>query len=442
MTSILTFAVFARDVDPLMIRTALKRHKVVFLVERQSAVYEWVSKIISPSDLLIYSVDESRIDASFSAFEQILYFSNIKDLLDEHGISHLVTTERISPLVNRWARESGLLFIGTDYATKLQFENKIWFDEFMLRNNIPKPDSVTATLGEYTYSGESKIVMQDPDSYGGEGTYFINSASDLAHLRKLKSKDLEKKFLFRNFIDGMSYGITIFISPSKIAVSPLRLQCFYPSESKTRPFAGIQWVDDLHLSPELRKNITTLFTSLGLRLHSEKFLGFANIDFIANANNEIFVIECNPRFSAATSHVIKFPELLGNLNSLDELMLSYSQSTPYSSQPHVMKHDSSFRGSYINIDIIPKNKEHMVIKRSYPYGLYSVDGSGISFISPDISQFKYSGREIVYFSDAEVGKVYHERTTASYIWSDFPLYDTTGNLSNEGNKLVTYFNQV
>lgn len=192
-----------------------------------------------------------------------------------------------SPALRVWAARNEVELCGTDGR---DLEDKIVFDRLLRQLDIPVPERDPK---------EGPFVVQLPDSRGGEGTFFVDSAAEVSRLRKQHGR-----VLVRRRIAGETLGVTIRIEDSAggppFRVSPLRRQL-----TRAGVFLGIEWVAtraQASLNPSLRR--------LAEHLRSKQMRGWFSFDVVVDADEKAWFIECNPRFTAATPQILQH-KLLG-----------------------------------------------------------------------------------------------------------------------------------
>ena len=369
-------------------------------------------------------------------FSGIVRNSNLLKKIKSNRITHLLIHHAVDSSLEKWAKQNNLSLIAPNFKLAQKLENKIWFNNFLVKNNLPTPmaEIWLPKAGEWLI--KSKVVVQEPSSRGGEGTYFINSWAEVKKLIKFDKIKPDKKYLVRQFINGVACGITIFINHNTIALSTLRVQCYGPKNKMgQKEFQGIQWLDSRILNNKLRQEINQVFFLLGKSLKQLGYIGYANIDFMFG-NSKIYILECNPRFAASTAQLLLFPENISSINTAklyldDSLFAAKSRSSKFFSFPK-----SNFNGSILYISVRAKK---IVIKNYYPAGVYRLVGNKIKFIESDITKLGRQARSFIFYSDTQPGEVLESETVVGLIITNFSLYDSRGKLNKYGKIMVEYF---
>lgn len=172
---------------------------------------------------------------------------------------------------------------------------------------VSREDFLKKTFVEVWAHWERPFVVQraDFDVAGEMGTFFIRSETDWNKAFEILSKDDRYHTLTLSpFIEGQSVSMVGCITPQGVLTSTLQLQLIDVPESlhgqlPTGVFLGHDWVFR-PWSERVEKTAQTVVESIGAYLSEKGFKGIFGIDFLYDKNtDEIFPIECNPRFTGA-----------------------------------------------------------------------------------------------------------------------------------------------
>ncbi len=376
--------------------------------------------------------------------EEILQHSDIAPLMHHNKIDALLMTGKCLSSHHRWAVEHSIRLIVTPLEQQQYFENKITFDRYLDEHHIPKPAS---EIGKFPTAPAlldcGKTVIQIADSWGGEGTFFIQNETEWNDL--CQQFPSPTSYLARSFIHGISYGITVFICADHIALSPLRSQCFYDLPQlidKTPIFAGIQWIPSQKITAKAKTNLNQVFQTLGQLMHQSGYRGYANFDFIISEKQEIYLIECNARFSAAVTQIIHFPhELLSGVNSLPIFINEQLDPKPYARNPTIHPFpSSSYEGAFLQIQAFPHlTQSPFVVRNLYPTGICRLLVGQINFIDPNISKL-FTEKDFFVFSPfSHINPILTNLTMMANIISNFPLFDDNTRFNTDAKTILSYF---
>lgn len=419
-----------------------------YIVHRGSEEEAWVKKFISQGQILPYEfIKKINGYPNGQSTLSIMNNSNLYSLLTKYDISHLLITIAKSSKREEWAKEHGITLVYTEFEKQMRYENKIWFDTFLKKNNISSPKSFLYTYDVHKFSipFTGKVVLQKANSLGNSGTYILNTIEDIKKLIEKNSIQPNEEYLLREFISGKTYGIELFINSSTIAMSQARMQCFYDHEDIEgfRWFNGTQLVPTQEFSVSLQSKITTLFTQLGKLLHNDKYLGYAGIDCIIDDNENVFILECNPRFTSTSPLLIHYKETFSGLDTSNMFLEDFFASTPYSTSPHTFSYPTSVcNGSVLRLLLDPHSKKkRMKIKNIFPIGLYTCIDGKIEYKSPDIRNMGNTENEFIYYVDMKKNDWYYPNYFMGEIFANFPLFTKEGRVNEDGKTLLSHFTQ-
>lgn len=429
--------VLPKGLDDLVQALVFPKTKVFYLTEKNSPEADWIEEFLPKKQILEYVFSNEPKNLDRNNLENILRYSNLTEVLKKQKIKFLVFSNSHSLFLKKWSEEYKIQIIATPYPLQKKFENKIWFDRFLAKHKIPRPESRIYNFSRKTPIFKNKMVLQKAHSWGSEGTFFLKNEKDFNELIADKKIKKNENCLLRQFVQGKSYGITVFVGSDLIALSALREQCFYPEKQFGKiNFAGIQWVLSQTISAELAQKINAIFSQLGKLLHREKFLGYANFDFIADQNAQVYLIECNPRFSASNPQLLQFPALIGEISTEQFFLRDFLKNKKFEEfQLHAFQNKNRFAGTNLQIKVPPKT----TIQKLFQNGLYGFKKNEITYLDADIRQLKFQGKEFLFHSNTSLGRYYPEMMDIANVITNFPLFDQAGKLNLDGQKIVRKF---
>lgn len=421
----LRLAYFARGLDGLFL-PPIAGCETFALLRAGSPEADWAGTIVPRAAALVYRLRGHEADP-YPSTGDVLRDSDVARVLQRRGISALLLSSSFTLEVRDWAQRHGVRILAADYEDQERLENKLWFDRFLARHQIPRPESAVVVAGEHSalsvLSDAGPVVVQRADSMGGEGTYFLTSLSEWPKVAGDLPLPRGERCLARRFVSGRPLGISVFVAPGLVALSAVRLQCYYPRHGgeDRRLFAGVQWLPAKSLAPHLCGRINAVFQRLGTLLYRRKYFGFANFDFLADSEDQVWVIECNPRMSAATPQLLAQPELSGGVSLGRKLLEGFARPRrwprAFASSPLPM---TDYAGA--TLDITGQSSTSQPVRREFASRPHS-DRAG----------------EVAVYSLASKGQVATSETTLATILADFPLYDARGNLNAAGRRLTAHF---
>jgi len=437
MSNPIKIGVFFQNYLPLLISRQTPNLDFFYFVGENSLIKDCVKKIIPEEKIIYFKLKRQNDPLSRYSSSEIIKKSNFPQLIKENKINYLIPSFLLSPFVQNWGKKNGIKIIFTDSRFKI-LENKIYFDQFLKENDLPKPASgiVNFPGSKITFSDQT-CVIQDPTSSGGYGTFFVKSQNEVQKMLDQGLLKPNKNYLIREFVKGPSYGISVFISPKIIALSAARKQCFQKLTNHSGGFLGMQW--ETSLPSKTIEQINATFGKIGNFLFHKGFLGFANFDFIVSENGNIFIIECNPRFSDATAHLLVFPQLISGLPVGKLFIESFVTKRPCLKPKFYPYPDSTFSGSVLNIRVFADKKNPYLTKRDFKSGLYLSKNGGLDYLSPDPREMSLNEKQLIFFSQVKTGQVYKETSTIAYSLSNYALFNNDGQVNAEGEKILKSF---
>jgi len=418
------------------------QNQLVFFAPKGKVEEKWAKSFLPLENVVCYNLKDKNISMAVLDLDGVVKNSDITKKLKNLGVEFFLLHHSASKFLNDWQNKSKVKLISSGFKWR-KLEDKIFFDNFLAKNKLPKPESEIYFWGKPKIKIRGRAVLQDPNSEGGEGTYFVNDMSEITNLfsrGKLKKKN---RYLLRKYIDGQSFGITVLSSPCTIGVSAIRTQCYGEKNfSNRRQFFGVQWVSAKELGLDIKLKIEKVFFSLAESLKKIGFFGYANIDFIIGNDGNIYIIECNPRFSASTSQLVQFPEIIGGLNTTDVYFDYFlGNHNSHFSKRYSGLMSSKFQGSVLHLET-PNLKKSYLIKREYRNGIYKFEKGKINFLTPDITDFDTKGSKFIFYSDTSSGESIEKDTVIGLVISNFPLYTKSGIPKDKMKVIINKFSLV
>ena len=201
-------------------------------------------------------------------------------------------------------RERGATMIGTDCEAIERAENRDSFEKLLLELNIPRPKGRAVTKIEDGVKTAAEIgypVLVRPSFVlGGRAMQIVGNEEQLRHyLRTAVEIDADKPVLVDKYIQGKEVEVD--------AVSDGR-DVFVPGIMELVERTGIHSGDSISVYPAFSisdkvKGIILQYTKkLGLGIG---IVGLFNIQFIVDKNEQVYIIEVNPRSSRTVPFLSK-----------------------------------------------------------------------------------------------------------------------------------------
>jgi predicted ATP-grasp superfamily ATP-dependent carboligase len=396
-------------------------------------------------DFLARSIDRRRIiplkgSRTLEPFindEEVIAKTDINQKIKEFGITHFLPSYRNSLKIEAWVKENKLKILFSPFELQKRLENKIYFDKLLKKSQVASPASVVLnSIKDIELITAFPVVAQLPESEGSEGTFVARSLSELKNWwRKCRPKTA----LVREFINGLPYGATIIVSKSGLLLSAVRAQASTPLSPKNTPF-GVQWLPSAKLSRSAKRNIENSLIKVGEILRGQKYLGVANIDFILHKDCA-YILECNPRFSAATSQLALNAKLLHNCDLTFEHIKAFSSTRNSAVKKFLPK--TSFAGCSLEVTDFIKDSLNLKIKVDNPLpkiGYYYLDKDKL-FCSTKKPLGK-AGKTFFFYTSLSLSKRIFEETSLASIYTDFPCYFASADKLSKNKNLKSLLKKV
>ncbi len=250
-----------------------------------------------------------------------------------HATSYLLGSYAFQAFLASRRGPYKLLFYQTTppIVKKLQEQNIAWignrpesFDDVLLKSNfralleslnlphlpilrIPKQEALAKTFQQIYAQWSQAVVMQrgDFDVSGEQGTFFIKNENDWQTACTILAPDERfKEIQISPFIQGPSLSMLGCITHQGVLTSTLQLQFIDVPEAlhgqlPTGVFLGHDW-GFCPWNKEAETTAQKVVEAVGAHLASKGFKGIFGIDFIYDEQKqELFPLECNPRFTGA-----------------------------------------------------------------------------------------------------------------------------------------------
>lgn len=410
------------------------------LVAKGTVEDKWISQFLSSGQIIRYAVNSKIKSLEDTEYDELMPNSDITAKIKNAGLKNLWLISNVDNMdfLAKWSKKNNLKIITANFALQNKIENKVWFDGFLKKNNLPAPLSQVVNFKvKPVIKLKGEFVLQEELTAGGHGTFFLKKPDEISDLIKQKKVTKNKKYLLRQFVSGKPYGITVFIAPKQIYLSQLRLQCVGAEYHHERHFLGLQWLPNQKLTKGAQIEINNVFGKAGKLLRTLGFNGFANFDFILTEQNKVAIIECNPRFSAATAQLLKFSDLADKIDILGTF-LGVKKKTP---EKIFKLGNQNFSGSMLELNWQSGFKnDKKVIAKIYNNGVYSYSSGRIKFLTPDIRNFSKASKQFVYLSLLDRGDILTAGSSLGQIMTNFPIYSFLGKINKDGEQLRRHFN--
>lgn len=201
-------------------------------------------------------------------------------------------------------REHGVTIIGTDCAAIERAENRDSFEKLLLELNIPQPKGMAVTNIEDGVKAAAEIgypVLVRPSFVlGGRAMQIVSKEADMRHyLKTAVEVDVDKPVLVDRYIKGKEVEVDAICDGRDV---------FIPGIMELVERTGVHSGDSISVYPpfsisnKVKGTILRYTKKLGLGIG---IVGLFNIQFIVDENDDVFIIEVNPRSSRTVPFLSK-----------------------------------------------------------------------------------------------------------------------------------------
>ena len=228
---------------------------------------------------------------------------NVIDLEQPLGVIVELGGQTAINLADR-LEQLGVNIIGSSNEAIAKAENRQLFEDLLIKLNIPEPKGTTVTRLEDGVKAANEIgypVLVRP-SYvlGGRAMQIVTDDEQLlAYLENAVAIDEKQPVLIDKYIQGRECEVDAICDGKDV---------FIPGIMEHIEATGVHSGDSISVFPsmtlneEVKKTITDYTVKLGLEIG---IVGLFNIQFIVDPNNNVSIIEVNPRSSRTVPFLSK-----------------------------------------------------------------------------------------------------------------------------------------
>ena len=221
-------------------------------------------------------------------------------------------------------------WINAAAAAKLNrfLEDKNQFFEFCQKNNLPVIPSNIDLFNQknflnYQKKYGDKLVIQSHFGWAGNSTFLGHNWEAIKD-----SFALDTPVKFSPFITGYSLINNCCLTKTGLVQSPPALQLTGIKPLTQNPFAtvGRQWPSNA--PKKIIDQVNQITTDFSQNIQKLNYQGFFGLDFLVDQNQQVFLLECNPRLTASFAFYTQL-EIDQNLTPLFLLHLLQFISLPF-----------------------------------------------------------------------------------------------------------------
>lgn len=239
-----------------------------------------------------------------------LYF----DPLTKEDVANIINTEKPYGVVvqfggqtaiklTRYLADMGVNILGTSADDIDAAEDRERFDELLEKCNIPRPAGLTVMTTEEALSAAKElgypVLMRPSYVLGGQNMIIAHSDKDIVeYMAIITSHMIENPVLIDKYMMGTEVEVDAICDGTDFLI---------PGIMEHVERAGVHSGDSIsiypaqNLSPKITETIIRYTGLLAKELHA---VGLINIQYVVY-NNEVYVIEVNPRSSRTVPYISK-----------------------------------------------------------------------------------------------------------------------------------------
>lgn len=203
---------------------------------------------------------------------------------------------------------AGVALFAARLALRRYFDNKVAARQLFSSLHLPEPkwmaanptDAAVARVGTnvgYPY------VARAPFSNAGTSTFLVRCEDDARRLIERTGHERILKWLFEQYIPGLSLNVNAVASQRRIVVFVPSIQILGEATGRDTPFAFCG--NDYAAAQELPRTVLLTVSSqtqvIARRMVEAGFRGIFGVDFVVDADGLSYPCEINPRFQHSTA---------------------------------------------------------------------------------------------------------------------------------------------
>ena len=257
-----------------------------------------------------------KIEIKNSAYllKQDLVINFIKSHSQSKKLKPIIIPFKASAKIEKICQENDWIYAAVPSSLNRQLEDKINFNKICKENNLPVIPGAIDKLNQenfekYQKQLTSKLIIQGRFSWAGKKTFIAEKWSEIKD--KIEERTTVK---YSSYLPAYSLTNNCVITKKGLIQSPPALQYNNILSLSSNPFStvGRQW--PAFIPDNVKEEIKKITESFSKLITSLNYKGFFGLDFLVN-ENQIFLIECNPRLTASTD-IYTQAEFKNNINPL------------------------------------------------------------------------------------------------------------------------------
>jgi glutathione synthase/RimK-type ligase-like ATP-grasp enzyme len=384
-----------------------------------------------------------QIEFAFTADEEkLIENTNLEELIKAKEVDAFMPDTYTSDFLEKWGKKNGVKMISTANKLQKKYEDKIFFNKFLKKYNLPVPKSLVLKSDENLSKIDVfPVIVQIPNSKGSAGTFLMHNKNEIIQLFSA-NKAAKYPLLCRQFIDnGIALGVSVLIGPKNMIFSAIRMQAYFLQNNGKSNYYGIQWIKTSSFSHTVIDKLNKILTKAGKEMQKAGFRGIASFDLMLR-DEDIYFIECNPRTGGSTPQMSYQTELLHGLNLTDEFIRCTTGRELSDDKPFIP--ESDYEGFTLDLgfmsDYLPKGLPLNCLKS----GIYKYQNNSLDYISASIDDFNQKSSALIYYVRPE-GDALNPCNFIGFMIIHFPLLKIDKNsysFSGDAKEFIKYMENL
>ncbi len=318
----------------------------------------------------------------------VLHDKDIQNYLLQQKRKYIITRKETMDM-EELVTSLWMKLLGNKSTIRAQYENKKTFRDILkemdiipiLGENIPIDSFLASWYDIWASRYWEKIVIQLPDitKWWGSWTLFINNTTDfIAFQKKISDKTYKWKDIssinITTFISGISWSIIGCVTRYGTLTNAIQTQIIdIPEVISSKKWSWLFCWHDWgfkHYSSTIQKKADTIVQKIWGHMFKNGYTWIFWLDLIIDEHhNEVYIVECNSRYTWALPLLSMLDMQANNLpmdvfHLLEHLNIDYSMDFDTINQAYKNKKNGS------HIILSNKQEEHIMCKKELPSWVY------------------------------------------------------------------------
>ena len=252
---------------------------------------------------------------------ELLKIDSTREFIQKFGKT-LLFSRKTTPGIQKFSKENHLKLLGNEKEIRDVYENKFYFRQTLIDCGLNPIPGAVAKFEDATWQWVqslkekfgNKIVLQAAELVygGGVGTAFIENENDfniyMERMKKIKySPEVPRNIqhiILTKFVEGTPSSVIGVSTKHGVICGSIQTQLqdiadvSYPGKG-SGIYCGHDWSYKRY-SEEIIAKVKKITKTFGTYIYKKGYKGIFGLDLLIDENkNEVFPVECNPRYTDA-----------------------------------------------------------------------------------------------------------------------------------------------